>query len=248
MKPLIAFPIGIAAFLVSAFAATTPSMTSTEILQAHTSARGGLAAIQAVESTDVRLTIDEGWVVDGRYLATRGGNMRIDVYAGDERVFTEALLDGNAWSMQQGETSGTPITEEEVQILWRGVLGNLYAMQEWPDHGVEVIAHGPERLDGERFWVVNITHADGFEDRYYLDIDTFLIARQRSDHALHLAVDPTVQRFETRYFDYREVEGVMFPFREEKYDLGTGDRVQLTTIHSREINPVIDEGNFAMPQ
>jgi hypothetical protein len=248
MKPFIPFLIGAAAFAVSAFAAVTPPMTSDEILQAHTDARGGLEAIQAVDSMDVRLTIDEGWVATGQYQANRDGSMRIDVYIGEERVFTEALLDDNAWSMQQGETTGTPITEEEAQILWRGVLGNLYAMQEWPDHGVEVNARGPEMLDGEDYWIIDITHEDGFQDRYYLDVDTFLIARQRSDHSLHPAVDPSVQRFETRYSDYREVDGIMFAFREEKYDLDTGERAQLVTIQSREFNRVADRAAFERPQ
>lgn len=121
-------------------------------------------------------------------------------------------------------------------------------MHEWSSHGVRVNAHGPESIDDEEFWIVDVVHEDGFEDRFYLDIDTYLIARQRSDHALHPAIDPEIQRFETRYSDYREVDGVMFSFRQEKYDLDTDELVQHTTIRSLILNSITDRSDFLMPE
>ena len=221
---------------------------SSDILAAHAEARGGATAIEAIQSVDIHLTIDEGWVVEGHYRATRAGDMRIDVFAEGERVFTEALQEGSAWSMKQGESSGSAITEQEANILWRGVLGNIYGLHELEEQGVAVTVSGPERVDGESFWVVDLLHHDGFEARYYLDANSFLVARQRSDHALHPAIDPEIQRFESRYSDYREVEGVLFPFLVEKFNLDTGERVQRTTIRSLVINTVDDRSDFEMPR
>lgn len=219
------------------------------VLQNHAEARGGVAAIEAIQSVDVRVTIDEGWVLDGHYRATRDGLMRIDVFAEGERVFTEALSeDGSAWAMQRGEATGSPITEEEAGILWRGVLGNIYGLHELASQGVAVSVSGPEELEGESYWLVDLVHEDGFEDRYYLDAESFLVVRQRSDHALHPAVDPEVRRYESRYSDYRQVDGVLFAFRQEKFDLDTGERVQRTTVHSRESNTIEDRSEFRMPQ
>jgi len=123
---------------------------ASEILALHAQARGGKEALEAIQSIEVHLTIDEGWVVEGHYRATRAGDMRIDVYAGDERVFTEALHEGAAWAMQQGETRGAPITEEEAAILWRGVLGNVYGLHELAQQGVAVTVSGPQTVDGEK--------------------------------------------------------------------------------------------------
>lgn len=221
---------------------------ASDILAAHAEARGGAAAIEAIQSIDLRLTIDEGWVLEGHYRATRAGDMRIDVFAEGERVFTEALHEGSAWSMQQGETSGSPITENEANILWRGVLGNVYGLHELEAQGVAVTVSGPEPIDGESYWLVDLLHQDGFENRYYLDAETLLVTRRRSDHALHPAVDPEIKRFESRYSDYREIDGVLFPFLVEKFDLETGERVQRTTTRSLAINTIGDRSDFAMPR
>lgn len=226
--------------------ASTPTDTDTDrLIQAHTEARGGAAAIEAVQTIEVQLIINEGWQADAIYRATREGDMRIDVFIEGERVFTEGLHEGQAWAMQQGETRGSPITDEEARILWRGVLGNLYGLHEYRRHNVALMA-GSDPDSGDP--VLDITHDDGFEDRLYLDPHTHLVTRQRSDHALHPAVDPTVRRHETRYSDFRTVDGVTYAFRQEKYDLDTGEQVQWTQTRSITLNTIEDRSIFAMPQ
>ncbi len=228
-------------------AGVASALDEAEVLRRHVAARGGAAAIEAIESVDVTVTIDEGWVAEGRYRAVRSGSMRIDVSIDGERVFTEGLHDGAAWAMRQGETSGSPITDEEARILWRGVLGNLYGLHEYEDQGVEVTVSGPEQLEDRSYWVVDLLHEDGFADRYYLDADTYLIARQRSDHALHPAADPEKKRFETRYSDYRRLGGVLSPFLVEKFDLATGERVQRTEVRAKAVNAAIEGAIFRRP-
>lgn len=238
------------AILAATFLVALPAtgLESRDILAAHAEARGGAAAIEAIQSIAIRITIDEGWVLEGHYRATRAGEMRIDVFADGERLFTEALHQGSAWAMQQGETSGSPITPEEANILGRGILGNIYGLHELEAQGVAVTVSSSDRVDGKSFWVVDLLHQDGFEDRYYLDAESLLVVRQRSHHALHPAVDPEIRRFESRYSDYREVDGVMFPFLKEKFDLETGERVQRTTTQSLTINTLDDGSDFVMPQ
>lgn len=89
-----------AAFLAATCLLVLPvtGQESRDILAAHAEARGGAAAIEAIQSIAIRLTIDEGWVLEDHYRATRAGEMRIDVFAEGERVFTEALHQGSAWS------------------------------------------------------------------------------------------------------------------------------------------------------
>lgn len=221
---------------------------SGDVLRLHAEARGGAAAIERVRSVEVRVTLEEDWVLEGHYRATRDGEMRIDVFAGEERVFTEAVHEGRGWAMQKNETTGSPITQLETDVLRRGILGNVYGLHELEVEGVDVSVSGPEEIDGESFWLVDLTYADDFAARYYLDAETYLIARQRSDHALHPAVDMEVRRFESRYSDYREVEGVLFSFLTEKFDLDTGERVQRDTVHSVAVNEIDDRSVFRMPE
>lgn len=218
------------------------------MIDRHAQARGGKAAIEAVQTYQAEVVVDEGWVADGFYRATRDGSMRVDIYIDGERIFTEALDQGRGWAMQQNEEVGSPITELEERVLQRGILGNLYGLHELEGLGVELQVSGPETSDGRSFWLVDLTHEDGFRDRYYLDTETYLIVAQRSEHALHPAVDPEVRRWETRYSDYREVDGVLYPFLSEKYDIDTGERAQTVTIKSRRLNIELDPEQFVRPQ
>jgi len=234
-------PIAVALALV-----TAPLSPATQtLIDLNTQARGGETAIEAVESVEIHLTINEGWQAQAVYRATRSGDMRIDVFIDGERVFSEGLHDGDAWAMAQGAKAGTPATPEEAEILWRGVLGNVYGLHELQAEGVSLTAgHDPESGAD----TLELVYSDGFETRLYFDPQTHLATEQRSDHALHPAADPTVRRFTSRYSDFREVNGVVYAFVQEKYDLDTGERVQLTEVQSIEANVRFDPALFEMPQ
>ncbi|MDP9199431.1 MAG: hypothetical protein M3O07_09490, partial [Pseudomonadota bacterium] len=77
------------------------------VVARHVEARGGQAAIEAVQSfeTDIRI-VEPAFTVDGRYVATRDGRMRIDISVAGERVFTEAVDHGSAWSWSPDEGEG----------------------------------------------------------------------------------------------------------------------------------------------
>ena len=222
-----------------------PDAATQALIDANTQARGGEAAIEAVDSVELHLTINEGWQAEAVYRATRSGNMRIDVSIDGQRVFTEALDRGSAWSMGQGEMAGSPITEEEARILWRGVLGNVYGLHEYAAHDVAITAGRDEETGQD---TLDLVHPDGFAERLYLDPQTHDVVRSRSDHALHPAVDPEVRRFESRYSDFREIAGVRYAFRTEKFDLDTGERVQWTQLNSISLNSLDDPDVFTLPQ
>jgi len=74
------------------FGSSSPPTTVDEVIERHTKAMGGRAAIEAIQSIEIDLHIaDPKFEVDGTYFAARPGKMRIDVNAGGERVFTEAF-------------------------------------------------------------------------------------------------------------------------------------------------------------
>ena len=94
----------------------------TQLIERHTESRGGKQAIEHVHSLRFDLEITEpGFTVRGDYLATRDGYMRIDIYSGDERVFTEALGPDGGWQLLQGATVPTDLSEDGEKALARGL-------------------------------------------------------------------------------------------------------------------------------
>ena len=100
-----------------------PEMTLERLLDAHADARGGKAALENLQTMTVDLEIIEpDFTVTGHYRASRDGQMRIDVYAGDQRVFTEALGPDGGWQMfDDGEVAD--LSPDGDAALQRGIIG-----------------------------------------------------------------------------------------------------------------------------
>lgn len=218
-----------------------------ELLDRHVAAMGGEAALESVTSIRLELEITEPtFQVTGIYQAERPDNMRIDIYAGGTRVFTEALDDGASWQMlADGQAEAT--SEAAAEILLRGLHGNLYGPHEYAALGHIITEGEPAEIDGVVYPTLDIVMADGFEERLYLDPETYLPVRDRSEYALHPDVNPDEEYHETRRSDFTMIEGVMFPMLQETVDLRTGETVQTVRIISVEINPEFDPGTFAIP-
>jgi hypothetical protein len=239
--------VGLVLVALSCEQASAPTLA--EVLARHVEARGGATEIERIESLEVGLRISEPtFDVEARYRATRNGRMRIDVFADSVRVFTEAHDGGSGWQLGAGEESEpgemSPAGEAAVN---RGILANLFGLHEWQAQGYTLTLRGREQVDGTGYWAIDVLAPDGFEQRLYLDEETYLIARKRDQSALHPDVDPEVQAFETIFGDFRTVDDVAFSFAELKRHLRTGEVAQTVVITEVIVNPTIDSAIFSRP-
>ncbi|TGY88974.1 hypothetical protein E5163_07515 [Marinicauda algicola] len=217
-------------------------------LACHLAALGGEAALEAVEAVRVKVQITEpAFTVTGDYRASRDGLMRIDIFDGETRVFTEALDGKSGWQMLVDPAQVSGLSAEGEGALRRGLADNLYGLQEFGELGHSVSPGQEALVDGTVYHTIDVVYSGGFEARLFIDPQTCLLARRRSEFALHPDLDPQVEYFETLYGDYREVDGVQRAFRQERVNLRTGERAQLTLIESFETNPDLEPDQFARP-
>lgn len=216
----------------------------------HTEARGGEAAIERVKSLRYHITITEPtFTVDGVYEVDREGRMRIDILKDGRRVFTEALDGRSGWQMGEGEEHGREASPEGTAALWRGTQSpdKLFGLHEMTRLGHKLESAGFEEVEGKRYARVRVTLKDGWETMYYLDPETWLVARTRDHKALHVDLDPKKRPLEESLLDVRPVEGVMRSFRAVGRDLGTGEVVQTSTVSRIEVNPTLEPARFVRP-
>jgi len=237
--------VGLVLVALACERASAPTLA--EVLARHAEARGGATEIERIESLEVGLRISEPtFDVEARYRATRHGRMRIDVFADGVRVFTEAHDGVSGWQLGAGEESEpgemSPAGEAAVN---RGILANLFGLHEWQAQGYALTLRGREQVDGTGYWAIDVLAPDGFEQRLYLDEETYLIVRKRDQSALHPDVDPEVQAFETIFSDFRTVDDVVFSFAELKRDLRTGEVAQSVVVTELTVNPHIDPSIFS---
>jgi len=237
-----------AAVCIAVAAAADPAGLDALVAR-NTSARGGAAAIEAVSTFEAEVHIVEAdFAVDGRYVATRDGRMRIDILADGERVFTEALGHERAWSWSPGD-GVAPASEHGRAALRHGIEFpfKLFGLHEMAGRGHRLEAVGRERVGDTEYDVLRLTLDDGFETRYYLNPESGLIERERQHRALHVDVDPAPVWIETEYCDWRRVGGVLFPHRTVERDLATGKVLATVTTRAIRLNTASPDERFEAP-
>ena len=238
--------------LAAAVATASPPASSLDwILEQHTKARGGHDAIEAVRSIQMDITITEPtYTADGRYLATRDGSMRIDVFIDGNRVYTEALDNGRTWTRAAGDdTPAEPGTAAGAAALHHGVEAplKLFGLHEMLSRGHKLRYVGRSTLDGVDYYVIEATLDDGYQTTYYLDPTTWLIARERQYRALHVDANPRPEWIETTFDDYRPTAGVQYSHRQVERQASTGNVLSTTVVRNIVVNPTLAAALFQLP-
>lgn len=206
----------------------------------------GDSAYARIDAIKVQLHITEPtFEVTGTYVATRSGQMRIDIYVGEDRVFAEGLNADCAWEWNPGQSEeelGACVGETETAALRHGIElpGNFFTMQEVRERGADVELIG----DTESEWQVRVTLADGFARDYFIDQESFRINRARDFRAFHPGIDPTRVNIETRYEDQKFVDGVLRVSRQVNVNVDTDEVLGTTRILSVEHNPQVSDEMF----
>ena len=205
---------------------------------------GGRAAIEAVKSIEVELHIvDPDFEVDGKYRAARPGRMRIDVMAHGKHVYTEAFDGDRGW---QWKGKGAAVEEESAAAtaaLRHGVElpGKLVGLHELRQRGHRVDLAGRERIDGVDYYALRITMNDGYATTLYIDSRNWLVRLRRDVRPLHVDIDPTPTTIESRFSDFRKVNGVLFAFASHRYRPATQTRSWKQQRSARiKVNPQFD--------
>lgn len=245
MKRLIA---ACAVACVTGIAAAEPAVLAALVAR-NAAARGGAEAIESVSVFEADIHIVEAtFEVDGHYVATRDGRMRVDILAEGERVFTEALGRGGAWSWNP-QDGAVAASEAGRAALRHGIEFpfKLFGLHEMTRRGHRLEAAGREVVGGVEYDVLVLTLDDGFESRYYLNPGTGLIDRERQRRALHVDVDPTPALIETEYSDWRPVGGVLFAHRSVEREVESGKVLATVTTRAIRLNTSPPAERFEKP-
>jgi hypothetical protein len=184
------------------------------LIKAHVDARGGAAAIAAVQSLERHGHL----VIPGMSLhldlaewQSRGGRFRQDMTM-QGLTATDATDGRDGWAVSpfEGRKDPSRLSEDEIKDL------RLKADFEFPFVDYRAKGHrvsrGPQQdVDGTPADTLAVHLADGNEATYWIDPDTHMVIRALIRETIRGAEDVT----EIDYGEYQQVAGVWMPMTEE---------------------------------
>lgn len=247
-----------AAFLLIAccapsWAAGAPrDLSAAEILERYIAATGGRSTYARITSLVMTGTLSGTNVVDelGRepslamqhgafesYWKAPGKRLNVRTIAGFGT--TRFGYDGRrAWSQVTGhpprEITGAALVSIERSAALNPTL-------DWQSLYKSVKFEGTKRIGGRKTYVVRLTRPNGESITDYFAADTFLLIHSES---YVRAGERSIKR-EIEFSDYREVDGMKFPFF-IRHTSESGDSVARTT--SIRVNVPVDDSIFEIPK
>ncbi|HYL85568.1 MAG TPA: outer membrane lipoprotein-sorting protein [Candidatus Angelobacter sp.] len=221
------------------------AQTADEIVKKAIAARGGLEKINAVQSERI----------SGRVSLAQGieGTVVLELQR-PHKLHSEIMVEGQkVVRVYDGKSSGwtvNPFAEnKEVQPMPEEELKGMSEesdldgpLVDYKAKGEQIELAGKEELDGKAVYHLKLTAKDGDVRSYFLDAATFLTVKWQGIRKIEDQAMP----WESNLSDYRDVDGLKFPFKIDQGSPGTPYQQSLT-IEKVEVNPKIEESHFAKP-
>ena len=230
--------------------APASAQTVDEILQKHYAARGGLEKIKAIQSLKLTQTIGNPFsrtkVV---ILKKRPGLVRWEITpAGQTSPVLRAINAEGGWDSQQGKVAPRPdVMVKEERDLEADLEGPLV---DWKAKGHTVTLEGTENVGKTPTHKLKVVLKSGATREIYLDAKTFLPVREtgRSSLPPDPKGNPRFNEHVFTYSDWRDVNGVKFPFAVDEERTG-GPITQSFAVYTEkiEVNVPVDDTLFVKP-
>lgn len=244
MRQIQRFGIGVAAAVgalmltgCSVSGESEAGLTAEQVIARHVEAIGGGDSIDAIRNIHIQPEIVEPeFTLLGDYRATREGRMRVDVFIGGERVFSEGIDGDGGWQQNGAGADFTDTAPLARAALERGIEFNLFGLHDLAARGHRASLFGREEIDGVNYYVIHVASDEGFERFYFINPETWMIERNRETSALHPDLDDEERPAETILSNFQEFCGVQRPTETRKIDRETGEEIQRTRAFLVECN------------
>jgi outer membrane lipoprotein-sorting protein len=221
------------------------AQTVDEIVKKALDARGGAEKIKAVRSERIsgRVTFPQG--MEGTFVVElkRPQKMRAEISIDGQKIIR--VYDGKSagWMVNPFvENKGVqPLSPEELKNIsdesdFDGPL------VDYKNKGNQIELAGKETLDDKPVYRLKLTNKNGNIRFYIIDASSFLLLKWEG---VQKTGDQELP-WECYFSDFREVQGLKYPFRIDQGSPGT-DIKQSLTAEKIEIDAQIDDSRFAKP-
>lgn len=216
-----------------------PTPTADEIYNKYIAAIGGQANVDKIKSRSAKGSV-----------AQPNGTVTVDILqsAPDKFHITATTPTGafergfnGSVGWEKGPQGVRALSPAEVAQLQNsiGLLRHIRLKEQF----TSMRWRGLQSIGDRTTYVVIGTTADNRQERLFFDTQTGLLLRRISYMSTLLALIPEQIDFE----DYRDVDGVKFPFIVRVSSIEVGNPISTRTFSEMKLNALVDEGKFHMP-
>jgi outer membrane lipoprotein-sorting protein len=223
-----------------------PAQTADDVINAYLKARGGVAKIKAVQTERVTGIITFAPGVEGPFFVERkrplkmhmeitvNGQSLIRVYDGKSAgwIYNPFAPNASVVAMSAGDLAG--IADEAD---FEGPFVDYKAK------GNQIEYVDKEQIDGKIVQKLKLTGKQGDVGYFYFDASTGLVMKWQGMRKVGDKELP----WETYFRDFREVDGLKYPFLVESAAVDS-DQIQKITATKIETNIPLNDSEFAKPK
>ncbi len=240
-KSLMTFAVA-AVFAVSAF-----GQTADELIEKNIQARGGREKMKAVQSLRMTGKALLGPGIEAPFVreSARPNKVRLEFTV--QGMTAIQTYDGTeAWALMPflGKKEPEAMTADELKdVEDQADIDGALVDYKTKGHNVELV--GKEDIEGTPAYKLKVTKKNGDTDYVYLDAESFLEIKGESKRM----VRGQEVEIETTSGDYKEVDGVLYPFSMQQKPKGgqAGGNNFAITIEKIETNPTLAADRFGKP-
>jgi outer membrane lipoprotein-sorting protein len=232
---------------VLALAVLVPGLwaqTVDDIIAKNIAARGGMDKLKSIKSikTTATMTMGPGMEAPGIMVQKRPEMARLE-FTVQGLTAVQAYDGSKAWQIMpfMGKKDPELMSGDETKEMEEtaDLDGPLV---DYKSKGNTVELLGKEKIEGTDAYKLKVTLKNGDVQTEYIDADSFLEIKEETKRM----VRGTEHEFESSIGDYKEVDGIIFPFAVESGMKGS-DQKQKITISKIELNVPADDAMFKMP-
>ena len=234
----------LAVFVSVLMAPCVLAQTADEIIAKNVQARGGaekLKSVQSIKST-ATMSMGPGMEAPGVLIQKRPALARLE-FTVQGLTAVQAYDGKNAWQIMpfMGKKDAELMSADEAKETeeMADVDGPLV---DYKSKGHQVELLGKEKIEGTDAYKLKLTLKNGDVQTIYIDADSFLEIKEETKRT----VRGSEQEVESAIGDYKEVNGILFPFAVESNVKGSAEK-QKITITKVELNLPTDDSIFKMP-
>jgi zinc protease len=222
-----------------------PAQTADDVISAYLKARGGLAKIKAVQTERITGVITFAPGVEAPFFVERKRPLKMHM---EFTVNGQSLI-----RVYDGKSSGwiyNPFTNAAVVPMGAEDLAGIAEeadfegpFVDYKAKGNQIEYSGKEQIDGKVVQKLQLTDKQGEVSFFYFDVSTGLIMKWHGTRKVGNEVLP----WETYFRDFREADGLKYPFLVESAAVDS-DKIQKITATKIETNIPLNDSQFAKPK